>query len=65
MIPPNAWFSTPAVDSKLFFQNVENKKSLFGCENYHYARAPWTAIILFCIFPLCLKQMGIEVLHTF
>ena len=49
MNPPNACFQAHMEGSKLnlFFQNFDLKKSSLTCENYHYARAPRTAIMIF------------------
>ena len=60
--PPNVWFSAPAVGSKLIFsQNID----LFGCENRHYARAPWTTIMLIRFYPKGPRQIGIAILRAF
>ena len=37
--------------AQFLFQNVDLYKSLLGCENYHCARAPRTAIMIFPVFP--------------
>ena len=44
--------------SQFFFQNVDLLKSLLGCENYHCARAPRTAIMIFPVFPIGPKENG-------